>query len=157
MYRCGNCGGSFERFEVPGQCPLCKKWAAVQCSACGHTAIAKVFVDAGNRCPKCGSVVVVEGQRPARQSPAKAGSAKPGAGHLGCALVALMLAVGSGVGIVFVPNLVALVPDDFAHVRYVFYGLFGLLGIVSAVGALSFGLSAVESLARRSRAPRPGP
>ncbi len=61
MYRCEACGGTFSRFKVAGQCPLCKVWASVRCDGCGYTAHANAFIKNGDRCPQCGARVAVPG------------------------------------------------------------------------------------------------
>ncbi len=68
MYQCERCDKTFTRFKTPGQCPHCGVWADVRCSGCGYTGPAKVFVDRGDRCPRCGSVVYV-GSQPSASSP----------------------------------------------------------------------------------------
>lgn len=54
MYGCSACGGTFFHFETPGQCPLCKRYAQVSCSSCGHSDSADVFINNNDACPKCG-------------------------------------------------------------------------------------------------------
>lgn len=61
MYQCERCGQAFARFKTPGQCPHCGVWASVRCNACRYTDAAQVFIDNGDRCPKCGSAVHVPG------------------------------------------------------------------------------------------------
>ena len=60
-YFCPYCKGTFDHFKVPGQCPLCGRWAQVRCMACGYTADANVFVANRNRCPRCGKRVIIPG------------------------------------------------------------------------------------------------
>jgi len=64
MYKCERCGGTFEHFQTAGQCPLCGVWADVKCDACSYTDDARVFIDNGDQCPKCGSIVLVPGYQP---------------------------------------------------------------------------------------------
>ena len=61
MYRCEQCGGTFEAFKTPGQCPLCGTWASVRCTNCGHTDAADAFISNGDRCPACGAAVSFPG------------------------------------------------------------------------------------------------
>ena len=61
MYRCGNCGGTFSFFTIPGKCPICGRWAKVKCSNCGFADEAEVFIQKGNRCPKCNKRVRIDG------------------------------------------------------------------------------------------------
>jgi hypothetical protein len=61
MYKCEKCRGTFEHFETPGQCPLCKVWASVRCDACGFTDAANKFIDNNDCCPKCGAKVSMSG------------------------------------------------------------------------------------------------
>lgn len=68
MYRCTTCGGSFETFVTPGQCPLCGTWAHVRCTNCRYTDAASVFTANGNRCPKCNAEVVLSGATDVRGS-----------------------------------------------------------------------------------------
>ena len=63
MYQCEKCGGTFEHFKAPGQCPLCKVWAIVRCQACNYTADAKEFINNNDSCPKCGAKVSVPGTK----------------------------------------------------------------------------------------------
>jgi hypothetical protein len=67
MYQCERCRGTFQFFQTPGQCPLCKTWASVRCDACRHIAPASVFIDAGNMCPRCGRAVYIVGAAPTRR------------------------------------------------------------------------------------------
>ena len=57
MYRCENCGRTFQHFKVAGQCPLCNVYASVRCEACKYTAAADKFIQNGDRCPNCGAKV----------------------------------------------------------------------------------------------------
>jgi hypothetical protein len=70
MYGCERCGGTFAHFKTPGQCPLCGTWANVKCRrrGCGYVAPATEFIAHGDRCPKCGCVVVIGGA-PAPRGP----------------------------------------------------------------------------------------
>jgi hypothetical protein len=61
LYLCEKCLGTFERFDVAGQCPRCGVWACVRCKNCSFTAHANEFINNGNRCPKCGAVVHIPG------------------------------------------------------------------------------------------------
>lgn len=65
MYKCGRCGGTFSQFKLSGQCSLCGTWARVGCYGCSQR-----FIDNGDRCSKCGSVIHVEGQSTAAAVPA---------------------------------------------------------------------------------------
>ncbi len=64
-YHCGNCNRNFAYFINPGQCPHCRVYASVVCSACSHRAPASEFIEHGNSCPKCGRRVYLPGSRPA--------------------------------------------------------------------------------------------
>ena len=64
MYQCEHCGGQFQRFRTPGQCPRCHIWAQVRCRDCGYTDGAGVFIRNGDRCPGCGATVRLAGSGP---------------------------------------------------------------------------------------------
>ena len=61
MYECHSCGRDFERYEVPGQCPVCGDWVKVTCNSCSYTAPAERFVRENGKCPKCTAKVSVPG------------------------------------------------------------------------------------------------
>ena len=58
---CEECQRDFGKYETVGKCPLCGVWAKIECSHCGRTADAKQYIDAGKKCPKCGTKAAIPG------------------------------------------------------------------------------------------------
>lgn len=62
MFQCDRCSGEFSVFAKPGQCPLCAQWVTIECTGCAHSAPSLRFIQAGDKCPKCGRQAKVPGR-----------------------------------------------------------------------------------------------
>jgi uncharacterized protein (DUF983 family) len=63
MYYCDRCAGEFEIYSAPGKCPLCDQWVGMECTGCRHAGSSRRFIEAGDKCPKCGRDANIPGRK----------------------------------------------------------------------------------------------
>ena len=62
MFQCDRCSGDFNVFSTPGKCPLCDQFVRLECTGCGHSGSSRHFIEAGDKCPKCGRDTKIPGR-----------------------------------------------------------------------------------------------